>query len=63
MGLIEGKDESFAAAVGEHELIRMGSSLKACVVAEGGADLCQDSAQLPVGILPPRTLSYQAPEE
>lgn len=33
------KDESFAAAVGEHELIRMGSSLKACVVAEGGADL------------------------
>ena len=33
------KDESFAAAVGEHELIRMGSSLKACIVAEGGADL------------------------
>jgi 3'(2'), 5'-bisphosphate nucleotidase len=33
------KDESFAAAVGEHELIRMGSSLKACVVAEGSADL------------------------
>ena len=33
------KDESFAAAVGEHELVRMGSSLKACVVAEGGADL------------------------
>ena len=33
------KDETFAAAVGEHELIRMGSSLKACVVAEGGADL------------------------
>lgn len=33
------KDESFAAAVGEHELVRMGSSLKACIVAEGGADL------------------------
>jgi 3'(2'), 5'-bisphosphate nucleotidase len=33
------KDESFAAAVGEHELVRLGSSLKACVVAEGGADL------------------------
>ena len=33
------KDETFAAAVGQHELIRMGSSLKACIVAEGGADL------------------------
>ena len=33
------KDEDFAKAVGDHELIRMGSSLKACIVAEGGADL------------------------
>ena len=33
------KDESFAAALGEHDLVRMGSSLKACVVAEGNADL------------------------
>ena len=33
------KDESFAESVGEHELVRMGSSLKACIVAEGGADL------------------------
>jgi 3'(2'), 5'-bisphosphate nucleotidase len=33
------KDEEFAEMVGPHELIRMGSSLKACVVAEGGADL------------------------
>ena len=33
------KDEEFAEAVGRHELIRMGSSLKACVVAEGEADL------------------------
>ena len=33
------KDESFAEAIGEHELVRMGSSLKACIVAEGGADL------------------------
>ena len=33
------KDESFAEAVGEHELVRMGSSLKACIVAEGGADI------------------------
>ena len=33
------KDESFTEAVGEHELVRMGSSLKACIVAEGGADL------------------------
>ena len=33
------KDEDFSKAVGDHELIRMGSSLKACIVAEGGADL------------------------
>ena len=33
------KDEDFAEAVGDHDLIRMGSSLKACVVAEGTADL------------------------
>ena len=33
------KDESFAEALGKHDLIRMGSSLKACVVAEGNADL------------------------
>ena len=33
------KDESFAEAVGEHELVRMGSSLKAFIVAEGGADI------------------------
>ena len=32
-------DESFAEAVGDHELVRMGSSLKACIVAEGSADL------------------------
>tara|TARA_Y100001956_G_scaffold78189_1_gene89593 strand:+ start:502 stop:1302 length:801 start_codon:yes stop_codon:yes gene_type:complete len=33
------KDESFAAALGDHDLVRMGSSLKACAVAEGSADL------------------------
>ena len=33
------KDETFADAIGNHELVRMGSSLKACVVAEGNADL------------------------
>ncbi len=33
------KDESFAESLGQHDLIRMGSSLKACIVAEGGADL------------------------
>ena len=33
------KDESFAESLGNHDLIRMGSSLKACIVAEGGADL------------------------
>ena len=33
------RDEKFAKELGEHELVRMGSSLKACVVAEGSADL------------------------
>ena len=33
------KDESFAASLGKYDLVRMGSSLKACVVAEGSADL------------------------
>ena len=33
------KDESFAASLGKYDLVRMGSSLKACVVAEGTADL------------------------
>ncbi len=33
------KDEAFAESLGHYDLIRMGSSLKACVVAEGGADL------------------------
>tara|TARA_Y100001968_G_scaffold55242_1_gene46462 strand:+ start:6933 stop:7736 length:804 start_codon:yes stop_codon:yes gene_type:complete len=33
------KDESFAASLGKYDLVRMGSSLKACVVAEGAADL------------------------
>jgi len=33
------QDEIFAAAIGPHTLIRMGSSLKACIVAEGGAEL------------------------
>jgi len=32
-------DEAFASSIGEHEIIRMGSSLKACIVAEGSADL------------------------
>ena len=32
-------DERFAASLGKYDLIRMGSSLKACVVAEGTADL------------------------
>jgi len=32
-------DEKFADSVGKHELIRMGSSLKACAVAEGTADI------------------------
>ena len=33
------RDEKFAKELGEHELVRMGSSLKACIVAEGSADL------------------------
>ena len=33
------RDERFAKEIGEHELVRMGSSLKACIVAEGSADL------------------------
>ena len=33
------RDEKFANELGEHELVRMGSSLKACIVAEGSADL------------------------
>ena len=33
------KDESFAASLGKYDLVRMGSSLKACVVADGSADL------------------------
>ena len=32
-------DESFANTLGEYDLVRMGSSLKACIVAEGNADL------------------------
>lgn len=32
-------DEKFATSLGKYDLIRMGSSLKACVVAEGSADL------------------------
>ncbi len=33
------KDELFAESLGEHELVRMGSSLKACAVADGTADI------------------------
>jgi len=33
------KDERFAASLGRYDLIRMGSSQKICVVAEGNADL------------------------
>jgi len=33
------KDESFAVSLGKYDLVRMGSSLKACAVAEGTADL------------------------
>ena len=33
------RDEKFARELGDHELVRMGSSLKACIVAEGSADL------------------------
>ncbi len=32
-------DEKFAASLGKYDLLRLGSSLKACVVAEGSADL------------------------
>jgi 3'(2'), 5'-bisphosphate nucleotidase len=32
-------DEKFAKRIGNYDLVRMGSSLKACIVAEGGADL------------------------
>ena len=33
------RDERFAEQIGRHDLVRMGSSLKACVVADGTADL------------------------
>ena len=33
------KDEEFAKTLGNYDLVRMGSSLKACIVAEGSADL------------------------
>ena len=33
------KDELFAQKLGHYDLVRMGSSLKACIVAEGSADL------------------------
>ena len=33
------RDERFAEQIGRHELVRMGSSLKACSVADGSADL------------------------
>ena len=33
------KDELFAKKLGHYDLVRMGSSLKACIVAEGSADL------------------------
>ena len=32
-------DEKFAQTLGNYNLIRMGSSLKACIIAEGNADL------------------------
>ena len=32
-------DEEFAKKLGNYDLVRMGSSLKACIVAEGNADL------------------------
>jgi 3'(2'), 5'-bisphosphate nucleotidase len=32
-------DERFAEQIGAHELVRMGSSLKACSIADGSADL------------------------
>jgi len=34
-----GELEGFAAALGEHEFLAVGSSLKFCLVAEGGADV------------------------
>ena len=33
------RDERFAEQIGSHDLVRMGSSLKACAVADGTADL------------------------
>lgn len=33
------RDEAFAEDIGIHDLVRMGSSLKACVVSDGSADL------------------------
>ena len=33
------RDEEFANSLGPHDLVRMGSSLKACAVADGSADL------------------------
>jgi len=33
------KDEEFAKTLGNYDLVRLGSSLKACIVAEGSADL------------------------
>ena len=33
------RDERFAEQIGRYDLVRMGSSLKACVVADGSADL------------------------
>ena len=33
------RDERFAEQIGRHDLVRMGSSLKACAVADGTADL------------------------
>ena len=33
------RDEEFARDIGPHDLVRMGSSLKACAVADGSADL------------------------
>jgi len=33
------RDERFASQIGTHDLVRMGSSLKACIVADGSAHL------------------------
>ena len=33
------RDERFAEQIGRYDLVRMGSSLKACIVADGSADL------------------------